>query len=122
MAALNYAYHEVETRGFLKLNGMALLLCLGSFVLAAGLTGILTATPFLVSDPAQDPLWSKIYVIWPLAGRRCPHHWGARHLLPAGTLPLRSALAMGRLGFHLHRHGVDRDLHGLHALRPANRQ
>lgn len=70
MAALNYAYHEVETRGFLKLNGMALLLCLGSFVLAAGLIGILTAAPLMMRDPAQDPLWSKIYVYgrWPLVG------------------------------------------------------
>ena len=70
MAALNHAYHEAETRGFFKLNGMALLLCFGSFVLAVGMIGILTAGPFLLQDPAFDPLWSKLFMFgrWPLVG------------------------------------------------------
>jgi membrane protein len=70
MAALNHAYHEVETRGFFKLNGMALLLCFGSFLLAITMIGILTAGPFLLQDPSLDPLWSRVFFIgrWPLVG------------------------------------------------------
>src|SRR3954464_4912594 len=70
MAALNHAYHEVETRGFFKLNGLALLLCFGSLMLAAGMIGILTAGPFLLQDPTLNPLWSKLFFIgrWPVVG------------------------------------------------------
>ncbi len=122
MAALNHAYHEVETRGFFKLNGMALLLCFGSFVLAAGMIGILTAGPFLLQDPALDPLWSKIFLCRPLAARRRVDNRGTRGLLPAGAVPFRSPLALGRLGRHRHRHAVDGDLRGFHALCPADRR
>src|SRR4051812_27166457 len=59
MAALNHAYHEAETRGFFKLNGMALLLCFGSFVLAAAMIGILTAGPLFRPYPALGPAWSE---------------------------------------------------------------
>jgi membrane protein len=70
MAALNHAYHEVETRGFFKLNGMALLLCFGSFLLAITMIGILTAGPFLLQDPSLGPVWSKLFLVgrWPLVG------------------------------------------------------
>jgi len=70
MAALNHAYHEVETRGFFKLNGLALLLGFGSFILMIGLIGILTAGPFLLQDPSVDPIWWKLFSIgrWPAVG------------------------------------------------------
>ena len=70
MAALNHAYHEAETRGFFKLNGLALLLGFGLSVLTAGLIGILTAGPFLLKDPAYAPIWTKLFSVgrWPVVG------------------------------------------------------
>jgi membrane protein len=70
MAALNHAYHEVETRGFFKLNGLALLLGFGLSVLTVALIGVLTAGPFLLQGPAYDPIWSKLFSVgrWPVVG------------------------------------------------------
>ncbi|UEM20650.1 YihY/virulence factor BrkB family protein [Skermanella mucosa] len=78
MAALNNAYGEVETRGFLALNGLALLLGLGASVLVVASIGILTAGPALVGalaeqssrDPSLGPAWAMAASVgrWPLVG------------------------------------------------------
>lgn len=78
MAALNHAYGEVETRGFLVLNGLALLLGLGASVLVVASIGILTAGPALIGglaeqssrDPSQGPSWVTAASVgrWPLVG------------------------------------------------------
>ena len=85
MAALNHAYHEVETRGFFKLNGMALLLCFGSFVLAAGLIGILTAGPFLLRTPPRTR-----------SGRRSSSLAAGRSSARSSSRRSRSATGWGR--------------------------
>ena len=70
IAGLNHAYHETETRGFLALNGLAVLLGLGALGLVVGLVGILTAGPALFSDAVLGPSWGGLVRIgrWPFLG------------------------------------------------------
>ncbi len=64
MAALNHAYRETERRGFLALNGRAILLGLCGLGLAVGSTALLSGDPAAL---ASDPGWSRIARIarWP---------------------------------------------------------
>ncbi|EWY42646.1 ribonuclease [Skermanella stibiiresistens SB22] len=70
IAALNHAYDEVETRGFLKLNGLALLLGLGASVLVVASIGIMTVGPELLGSNGDQPLWMTAAMIgrWPIVG------------------------------------------------------
>jgi membrane protein len=63
MAGLNHAYHERETRGFLALNGQALLLGCGGLALVIGSVGLLTADPAMFDPIVSDPFWSKTITI-----------------------------------------------------------
>ena len=58
MAGLNHAYHERETRGFLVLNGQALLLGCGGLVLVIGSVGLLTMDVSIPGLDAAGPFWS----------------------------------------------------------------
>jgi membrane protein len=58
MAGLNHAYHERETRGFLVLNGQALLLGCGGLVLVIGSVGLLTMDVSIPGLDAAGPIWS----------------------------------------------------------------
>lgn len=70
MAGLNHAYHERETRGFLVLNGQALLLGCGGLVLVIGSVGLLTMDVAIPGPDAAGPFWSAAIAIsrWLLLG------------------------------------------------------
>lgn len=68
IGALNAAYDEEETRGFLKLRGLALLFTLGAIVFLAVAVAVLTVVPALLEDsplPAGAELAITV-VRWPL--------------------------------------------------------
>jgi membrane protein len=58
MAGLNHAYHERETRGFLVLNGQALLLGCSGLMLGIGSVGLLTMDVSIPGLDAAGPFWS----------------------------------------------------------------
>lgn len=66
--ALNVAYNEPESRGFVKLRGLALLLTLG--VIAAAVVGVggMVAVSTLASDLGGAAGWVIEIVRWPLLG------------------------------------------------------
>ena len=66
--ALNFAYGEREKRGFVKLNGLALLLTLGLIVGAAMTIAAVVAVPIVFGLLGLDSLFGKVlsYVRWPV--------------------------------------------------------
>jgi membrane protein len=68
MTAVNRAYHEEESRGFLKLRLMSLLLTLGSMVLGAvAVFALLVAPSSLDRDGAQGTVRSVVEIVrWPV--------------------------------------------------------
>jgi membrane protein len=69
MTALNRAYHEDETRGFVKLRGTALLLTVALLILGlAGLVGLVIWPQTLGSSGGEGALRTGVMIIrWPLA-------------------------------------------------------
>ena len=63
MAGLNHAYHEMERRGFLALNGQALLLGCGGLALVIGSVGLLTVDVTIPDLAAAGPLFSAVIPI-----------------------------------------------------------
>lgn len=63
MAGLNHAYHEMERRSFLALNGQALLLGCGGLVLVIGSIGLLTVDVTIPNLAAAGPLFSAVIPI-----------------------------------------------------------
>jgi membrane protein len=97
--ALNIAYQEEESRGFLKLNGMALLLTLGAIIFIIVSLGLIAALPVLLGNLGLSSGVETLVSLarWPLLAilvmlgfavlyRYCPDHeqpqwrwvsWGA---------------------------------------------
>ena len=69
MTAINRAYHEEETRGFVRLRGTALLLTIALLVLGmAGLAGLVIWPQTLGSSGAEGVLRTTALIVrWPLA-------------------------------------------------------
>lgn len=70
MTAINEAYDEEETRGFLALRGTALLLTLGAIVFVVAAVGVITAVPALLEDTALGSAARVAMSLlrWPLLG------------------------------------------------------
>lgn len=69
MTAINRAYHEEETRGFLRLRGTAILLTVGLLVLGiVGLGGLVIAPQTLSSSGGQGAVRDVLMIArWPVA-------------------------------------------------------
>jgi membrane protein len=69
MTAINRAYHEEETRGFVKLRGTALLLTIGLLVFGlAALAGLVIWPQTLGSSGGEGVLRTTVMIVrWPLA-------------------------------------------------------
>ena len=65
--AINRAYDEDETRGFLRVRGLALLLSIGAIVFLAGAVGVIAVLPAALADTALgDPARMAIGILrWP---------------------------------------------------------
>jgi membrane protein len=70
MAGLNHAYHEIETRGFLALNGQALLLGCGAMALVIASVSLLTADPERLGASASASFWRAAIAVgrWSVLG------------------------------------------------------
>ena len=118
MAGLNHAYHERETRGFLALNGQALLLGCGGLVLVIGSVGLLTMDVSIPGLDAAGPFWSAAIPIsrWLLLAAIMIV--SLAHVLSHRPVSRGSEVAMGRLGCRGRRRPVDTGIAGVLALRP----
>lgn len=70
MTAINEAYDEEETRGFVALRGTALLLTLGAIAFVIVAVGIITVVPALLEDTALGSAARVLVSLlrWPLLG------------------------------------------------------
>ncbi len=70
MTAINEAYDEEETRGFVALRGTALLLTLGAIVFVVLAVGVITVVPTLLDDTALGSAAKVVMSLlrWPLLG------------------------------------------------------
>jgi membrane protein len=68
--ALNIAYQEEESRGFLKLNGMALLLTLAAIIFIIVSLGLIAVLPVLLGGLGLPPAGETLVSLarWPLLG------------------------------------------------------
>lgn len=70
MSAVNVAYDETETRGFVRLRGTALALTVGAVAFVAVALGAIAVVPAVVEDTALgDPArWAITILRWPVLG------------------------------------------------------
>lgn len=70
ISAINAAYDEDETRGFLKLRGTALLFTVGAIVFVVVAAGVITALPSVLADTSMgDAARITMSILrWPLLG------------------------------------------------------
>lgn len=70
MTAINEAYDEEETRGFVALRGTALILTLGAIVFVIAAVGVITVVPALLEDTALGSTAALLVSLlrWPLLG------------------------------------------------------
>ena len=117
ITAINIAYEEKESRGFLKLNLIAIGLTLGLLaggIVAIALVAVLPAAVQLLAVGAATK-WLLLLVQWPLADRA-----GDARARGAVSLRSRPGQAAVAVGLSRRRRGdgpVDRRLRRLHRLR-----
>lgn len=92
IAAINTVYDERETRSFVPLRGLALVVTLGAIVFLVGAFLLLTVVPAALADSALGEIsrWAIIVLRWPalalawIAGLAVPTAWVRTERTPVG--------------------------------------